>query len=85
MSLVLSTTKIEVKTYPFEVLEGEVHFGEYAVPMEEFCLAAFYVMTNTDLWPDDPRRELQQKIASMEEVPGWRTGRVKFEPRSATV
>ncbi len=84
MSLFLSQAQIEVKTHPFEIMGGEVWIGDHAVPLAEFCDLVFYVMVNTDLAPEDPRRALQARIAGMREVQGYRTGAVCFGDKEGT-
>jgi hypothetical protein len=74
MSLILdeSTPKnLMVKTcgVKFEVGEGThmrreqvVMLGDCEIPMSEFCTAVEYVLTNTDLDPNDPRIGLVERI-----------------------
>lgn len=79
MSLELSYTKpfpIIAKTLPMfmpvaDGLKKFVQLGDYSIPMDEFCILVEYVLTNTDLDPDDPRLELVNKIKHIRIVDGF--------------
>ena len=55
---------LEVKTYGIESLP-HVRIGDYEISMKDFRYMVEYVMTNTDLLPDDPRISLQESIENM--------------------
>ncbi len=58
-----------------------VFFGDYEVDLNDFLLAAHYVLTNKDLdlRGDDPRTKFVRCVAAMQEVPGFNTGRTRLE------
>lgn len=67
---------LEVKT---RGLGSIVDLGEYEISMEDFFIAAAYVLTNTDLEPDDPRLQFVKCVRSMKEVDGFNSGRKRME------
>jgi len=48
--------------------------GDCAITMRDFVLLVEYVMTNTDLMPDDPRLRLIRRMISMCVVAGYNPG-----------
>ena len=69
MSLVLENgtqPPVSVKTFDAK----KVLFGGYLVSMTDFLAAAEYVLTNTDLEPNDLRQEFVERVRSAQEVPG---------------
>lgn len=84
MSLILNMgTKpegLEIKTYG--TITGDnnaVHFGDYEISLEDFLCAANYVLTNTDLEPDDPRLRFIDNAKSMIEVNGFDSGKKRLK------
>lgn len=75
MSLMLGTeTKpsgLEVKTYGFGSMGNTVYLGDYEISLEDFLVTARYVLTNTDLEPNDPRLQFLKCVRSMKEVSGY--------------
>lgn len=75
MTLVLNREgtkqKIDVKTYGTGDLKDKVFFGKYEILLQDFLDAVHYVLTNTDLEPDDPRFEFVRRVKAMEEVRGY--------------
>jgi hypothetical protein len=67
---------LEVKTYSIKSLP--VRFGEYEISMEDFLCAAEYVLTNSDLYGNDPRRQFIKCVQAMKEVPGYNTTRKRL-------
>ncbi|MFH1170672.1 MAG: hypothetical protein V1704_03900 [Candidatus Vogelbacteria bacterium] len=61
---------LEVKTYGFGSMGNTVHLGDYEISLEDFLIATQYVLTNTDLVPNDPRLQFVKCVQSMEEVRG---------------
>jgi hypothetical protein len=55
-----------------------IRIGEYKIPLEDFLAAAEYVLTNTDLEPDDPRLQFVQLVQSMKQVDGYDPGRKRL-------
>lgn len=45
--------------------------AEIDMSMDDFCAVVEYVMTNTNLDPEDPRLELQKRICALRVVTGW--------------
>jgi len=78
MSLVLGHgTKprgLEVKIHGHPSLGKRVFLGDYDISLGDFLDAAEYVLTNTDLWPRDPRRRFVRLVRSMGEVDGYNPG-----------
>ncbi|MFZ2969535.1 MAG: hypothetical protein WA063_00125 [Minisyncoccia bacterium] len=63
--------KIDVKTYGAGDLKDKVIFGKYEILLQDFLDAVHYVLTNTDLEPDDLRLEFVRRVNAMKEVPGY--------------
>jgi hypothetical protein len=73
MSLTLSYSKpqdLDVKTLGLPGC-NVVLLGDYQIPMEDFCEMVKYVLTNTDLEPEDPRLELLEFVKGLKPVDGW--------------
>jgi len=76
MTLILARSKkAEVKTHTGE---RAVHlsltpdeYGFVEIDLDDFCVMARYVLTNTDLMPDDPRLELLKQVKRMRTVKGY--------------
>lgn len=62
---------LTVKTFGHDVDGNAVHIGEYVISLASFVDAAIYVLTNTDLAPEDERRLFLSLVATMTEVPGY--------------
>jgi len=71
---------LEIKTYGLLSLSGIVHLGEYEISLEDFLSAALYVLTNTNLGPNDPRPEFVRCVQSMKEVDGYGSREKRLEP-----
>lgn len=61
---------IEMKTFDVDGITT-ILFGDYEIDMEDFLAAAIYVLTNTNLGPDDPRRKFLELAGKLEEKPGF--------------
>lgn len=89
MSLILNMgTKpygLRVKTFGFGSRLNTVYLGDYEISLEDFLVAAEYVLTNTDLEPNDPRLQFVERVKSMEEVDGYNPGRKRLEVQEPTV
>ncbi len=57
--------------------EEIVYFGNYEISLRDFLMAAYYVLTNTNLQEDDPRRQFVECVRSMQEVEGWNADELK--------
>ena len=57
--------------------EEVVYLGNYEISMKDFLMAAYYVLTNTNLREDDPRRQFVECVRSMQEAEGWNGGELK--------
>ena len=81
LSLDLGTkpTWLEVKTFGFGSMGNTVHLGDYEISLEDFLIAAKYVLTNTDLELNDPRIQFVKCIQSMKEVKGYNSGGERLE------
>ncbi len=74
MSLVLVETKptgLEVKTFGHGPMGNTVYLGGYEISLKDFLAAVEYVLTNTDLKPNDPRLQFIKCVQSMKEVDGY--------------
>jgi len=60
-------------------LGNTVNIGDYEISLEDFLIAAHYVLTNTDLEEDDPRRKFMDAIRTMREVDGHNPGRKRLD------
>jgi hypothetical protein len=70
MSYELSNSQPKV-TLRSHFLINAIYFGEYTIPMKDFVLAVEYVLTNSDLYENDPRLELIETIKKSSIVDGW--------------
>jgi len=79
MSLILergtSPTGLSIKTHPFS---DTVYLGDYEISMEDFLISAHYVLTNTDIKPDDPRLQFVKCVQSMREVSGFNSSQKRL-------
>ena len=62
---------LEVKTWGVVGLKSVVHLGDYEISMADFLSVAQYVLTNTNLDPNDPRLEFVKWVKSLEQVKGY--------------
>ena len=89
MSLVLEMgtrpTGLGVKTFGLDSMGNTVHLGDYEITIEDFLVAAEYVLTNTDLDPNDPRLQFVKCVQSMKEVGGYNPGRKRLEASEPAV
>ena len=70
---------LEVKTFGFGSMGNTVHLGDYEISLEDFLVTVEYVLTNTDLEPNDPRRQFVKCVQSMKEVDGYSPNRKHLE------
>ena len=70
---------LEVKTFGFGSMGNTVHLGDYEISLEDFLVTAEYVLTNTDLEPNDPRLQFVKCVQSMKEVDGHNPNRKRLE------
>lgn len=88
MSLILGMgtrpAGLEVKTFGFGPT-NTVHLGKYEISFEDFLVAAEYVLTNTDLEPNDPRLQFVKCVQSMKEVTGYNPGRKSLKSSAPPV
>lgn len=82
MSLILTRSKpkgLEVKTHGFSsfrnklLLRGGKQEGETdcEIPFAEFLDVVEYVLTNTDIYPNDPRLKFLKRISRLKPIAGW--------------
>ena len=74
---------LSIKTFGlgFGNLDNTVFLGEYKISMEDFLFAAEYVLTNTNLGPNDPRIQFVTSVMSMIKVEGYNgPGTRRFKP-----
>ena len=83
LSLDLGTKpRLEVQTFECDPGGGNtkiVYLGEYEISLEDFLCMADYVLTNTDLKPNDPRLQFVKCVQSMKKVKGYNPGRERLE------
>jgi hypothetical protein len=66
---------VEIKTWGrLGGMADIVHLGKYEICIEDFLIAAHYVLTNTDIYPGDPRRQFVECIKTMELTEGYNKG-----------
>jgi hypothetical protein len=76
MSLLLAHSYpegLEVKTHHscIRPLANKVLLGGCEITFEDFFDAVEYVLTNTDLEPDDIRLRFLERVKGIKEVDGW--------------
>ena len=59
-----------------------VRLGEYEISIEDFLLMAAYVLSNTDLEPNDPRLQFVVHVKEMEIIKGYNEGRERLSSRA---
>lgn len=55
-----------------------VDVGDIRITTEDFCQLAMYVLTNTDLQPNDPRLHFMMQLAKLNPVVGHNPGRFRL-------
>lgn len=70
---------LEIKTYGFGSMGNTVHLGDYKISLQDFLMATEYVLTNTDLEPNDPRLQFMKCVQSMKQTDGYSPGRKRLE------
>lgn len=60
---------LEVKTWGLG--SDVVFFGDYEISIEDFLIAAHYVLTNTNLSKNDPRLQFVECVRSMQVTEGF--------------
>ncbi len=84
MTLILSDTGVEIKSHHQAFGKDSIHLfhpsGEVKLTMDDFCFAALYIMTSTDLEPNDPRLNFIEEIKKLEKIPGHDKGRERLGP-----
>lgn len=60
---------LPVRTLP--ISENLVFLGDYEISLEDFLIAAHYVLTNSNLKKDDPRLQFVECVRSMTIVDGY--------------
>lgn len=78
------TLDIDSPTKPWckTITSKKIVIGKEEVGLEDFIYLAHYVLTNTDLEPDDPRRQFVKCVQAMHEDEGW-NGKTSVGLRSA--
>lgn len=76
---------LEVKTFGFGSMGNTVHLGDYEISIEDFLVAAEYVLTDTDLEPNDPRLQFVKCVQSMKQADGYNPGRKRLEASEPAV
>ena len=89
MSLILAMgtqpVGLEVKTFGFGLMGDKVYLGDYEISIEDFFFAAEYVLTNTNLGPNDPRLQFVKCVKSMKEVEGYNPSKKRLESSEPAV
>lgn len=83
MSLLLNNgTKpdgVEIKTFGFGTMQGIIYLGDYEISLSDFLCAAKYVLSNTDLEPNDPRLQFVKCIRETREIGGYNPSKMRLE------
>ncbi len=61
--------------------EAEIRISENYLSMGDFEALVMYVMINTDLEPNDPRRSIRERIANLIEAEGYNGNSTRFVER----
>ena len=62
---------LEVTTSSIGSIDNTVRIGYCKISLEDFLRAVVYVLTNTDLKPNDPRLQFVKYVQLMGEVEGY--------------
>lgn len=62
---------LTIQTFGIGSPNDVIFLGDYEISMKDFLIAAEYVLTNTDLKHNDPRRQFVKCVQTMEEVSGY--------------
>jgi len=80
MSLILSRSNNRyVKTWGLMNNKDFVVLGKYDIDINDFFVMAYYVLTNTDLYKNDPRLKFVKRIKKMKKVKGYMKGNKHLE------
>ncbi|MDP2629674.1 MAG: hypothetical protein Q8P45_03180 [Candidatus Harrisonbacteria bacterium] len=90
MSLILDMgtqpAGLAIKTFGIGGSMGKtVYLGDYQISLEDFLGAAKYVLTNTDLEPNDPRLQFVKCVQAIEQTDGYNPGRKRLESSEPAV
>ena len=78
MGLILSECGGRVKTGFLDPgVTIRLGVDSFTLSMNDFCEAALYVLTNTDLEPDDPRIDLVNAVKKLEGAAGYNGARTQ--------
>ena len=83
MSLELSKSNVDCKSYPIEILEGYIKIGNEEIDPLDFCELVMYYMENTDLYPNDPRLNLIKRIENLHVIDGFSKGNCRLAQKEA--
>ena len=75
MSLMLNTDTKPNNLYTKTYSPKFVTVGDYEIGINDFLCLVEYVLTNTDLVPDDPRIDFVKRMKTAKKVQGWRSGK----------
>ena len=75
----------EIRTRDFGSLRNTVYLGNYEISLWDFLVAAAYVLTNTDLEPNDPRLQFVKCVQSIKQTDGYSPGRKRLESSEPAV
>jgi hypothetical protein len=82
MSLELSgsSPKVEVKTYGMipEVVHLHGEGIDIEIPLKDWLAATWYVLTNTDLYPEDPRLAFRRITKQLEIITGYAPDKLRL-------
>jgi len=67
------------KTLGIGSIGSDLFLGDYVIALEDFLTLIWYVFTNTDLEPNDPRVEFLNAIKEARNVTGWKPGGTRLE------
>jgi len=73
---------LEIKTFGFGSDADVVVLGDYEISFADFLSAAKYVLTNTDLMPNDPRIRFVMEVQLMTIGQGYNPGGQRFVTNS---
>jgi len=80
MSLALSNSRnLNIKTLGLMNNKDVVFLGRYDVEINDFFHMVYYVLTNTDLYRNDPRLKFIRRVKRMKKVKGYMPNKKHLE------
>ena len=78
MSFLLNNAGTTPQNLAIKAVTPYVLIGDYRISLLDLLMAQ-YVLENTDLEPEDPRRIFVEKVRRATDKPGWNRGRTRLQ------